>query len=577
MGLSLLWGCGPQQHVEDTRRAVGSPSPAIFLQPMRESEPNPLNWVDAAQEEVYPDLDPTWKHPSYLADSDPRTLRLQFWMDALYQLLYEQTPTAFERDGWTLPKPRIRIMEEPSLNAFSSSRSVCYRSSLHLEGVTATNVSNARVLLLSPRGSLGVYRRDQSHCIDRTDQPVPAALVAAYIRTNIQPTHCSFREEAGTLIFGADCRLGGSTPDAQPEIIQLESVSPWITLTTGVITHFESEAATLLTLTHELAHYFSAHGALFKPRVQYFYRQNEDNLKRPRPEPAPELAALGESLLKLPAFRTQEISGQHYHSEMFSYFRTALPRLIEPACQGADSPCFVACKDLITLGREPSFQKHLERFPQAQLKDQALLQYQQYETFFARCSEAITVSDQTPGALGTVPSETVRLIYWKSSRDDTTEGKPFSVAVEAMSQKLFAEAAERDIPMRKALDERLGYYTTEEEADMFALQGLAMLGIDPAIGRSYWLEFMRQSQEQDSALSFAYDRCKAVYDADPRWSVGGVAVPIPIGSFADPHHSKCFRLYKTDQRLEALDFPLGPDLQAKAERVGGPWQSLWPR
>jgi hypothetical protein len=571
--------CG--QKAEPVSRTLGNDqefesAPGADLPAIRAKIPAPLQWVDATLGEVYDDLATTWDHPTYQDEHSPHTQRLQYWADTLYDELLRTEPEHFNHANWKIPRPRIRIMEHPSRNAFISSRTVCYRSSLALakdngkgrEGPEAT-------LRINKKGMIGLYPAENFLCLDRTQEIIPAEWIKLYLDLNIGVQGCSYRLDQDTLVFGPECQVGGASPDRWVGRIALDLVTPWMTVTTGMLPLLEHEDELVFILSHELAHYFHAHGALVKENFSYFYQQSLDNLQRPRPKPDLELSELGNALRKLPSFRTQPIIGQRFHSEMFSYFRTALKHLIQPTCQNVESPCYEPCREILKLGENPAFQQNLLPFPQASLKGEALVQYLQYEESYGRCSESLTIGLEADPAQARVSLEAVKRIYWKAKLDPLPADYPLSHAIDDMNGQLLSEEAAQNALLQRALDKNLGYYTTEEEADMLALQWTALLGLEPAFAREFWLKFLQVAPEQDSAYNFAYDRCRNLYGQTPRWTEGGRHVVVPIGSFAESHHSKCYRIYKIDHRLDAISLRRGKDRRSEASQYGGPWETLF--
>jgi hypothetical protein len=576
---ALLWcvlaACGRPVHKPASEATDLRAFPA-YLAPTRSATPLPLFWVDARQDEVYPDLNTTWNNPAYYPDESPETRRLQYWLDELSEELMRLEPERFVRDDWSIPRPRVRIMRHSSINAFVSTRSVCYRSRLRLaQGASEPSSGPELTMMINKKGRIGLYESAQMGCLDRSDEPVPASWVARYLEENVKVQNCSFRLVEDILEFGTDCHIGSKSGQAWVGKIALDAVTPWITITEGALLHVANEDEAVMALAHELVHYYQAHGALVKANYNYFYRQTDDNLRLPRPVPDPELRLLGEALLKLPAYRTQAIDGQSYHSDMFSYFRTAAKHLVQPSCGDPTSPCYDACAPLLALAESPEFQAQTALFPQSQLKGQARAQYFLYEQEYKRCSAVIPLRDGENFTLGSLPRDRVKLVYWKVDLADQAQTPTLGTVVEQMNQLLQREESERSEIYQSALDKRLGYYTTEQEADLLALQWTAFLGLKAEVGRNFWLQFMRVSEEQDSAFNFAYERCLEVYQSTPRWTRAGVPVLVPVGSFADPHHSKCHRLYQVDRRLQAVSFPQGQDRRSEAEIIGGRWDELF--
>jgi hypothetical protein len=163
------------------------------------------------------------------------------------------------------------------------------------------------------------------------------------------------------------------------------------------------------------------------------------------------------------------------------------------------------------------------------------------------------------------------------AREELAQGKVPTVlaAVDVMNAQMMERDAKKDALLQRALDSKLGYYTTEQEADNLSVQWLAALGVEPQVAIDQWFRFAQHydGREQESPFSFGYKQCRALYDAVPRWSAEGRPVLIPIGSFADTHHSKCYRIFNIDQVLLSKVFQRGPDRLGRIEKEFGPWNA----
>lgn len=96
--------------------------------------------------------------------------------------------------------------------------------------------------------------------------------------------------------------------------------------------------------------------------------------------------------------------------------------------------------------------------------------------------------------------------------------------------------------LRRALSERLGYWTYEQEADDLAAEWLAYLGFPPEVlmEKIFMLLKHKTAALPPSEFEFNYDQCKALADAGWKNPDGSPAT-VPIGDFANPHHSLCYR------------------------------------
>ena len=197
------------------------------------------------------------------------------------------------------------------------------------------------------------------------------------------------------------------------------------------------------------------------------------------------------------------------------------------------------------------------KFPQTTLHGEALAQYFQYEENYLKCSEDVILASETDPSKGQIGVDVVKRIYWKARLQPLPAALTLASVIFDMNAQLIAEEMERTSLLQKALDEDLGFYTTEQEADFLALQWVALLGLDPGAAREFWLEYLQAAPEQDSPYNFGYERCDAAYHQSPRWTQSGQRLGVPYGSFAQIHPGKCHRVYQIDKRLGAVSFTVG--------------------
>lgn len=500
-----------------------------------------------------------------LGDRHPLTQRLQFWVDALDEKL-RRRPEYHEIMA-AIPRPRVQVLRQDSVNAFASSATVCFKVPVRIKGPRASFGDEEKVISISPAGKVGFYRRSQVACLEG-GQKTPEEVLTFY-RENLAQGPCRLRVEESFLWLEEGCELGAGALAAADTVL-VKAQSSKISLHLGLVRLFEEESQLLYSLLHELAHFYRAHGALNKKAYNYFYRLGSGQLK---PDPDPALDSLGQKLLELPSYRIQMVAGQRWHSEIFSYARHALHHLVKPACTSSDSPCFQSCEPLRDLLDSRENLALFGRFPAAPLPEEAKNLYFRWEENFSACLSSIGVSRENPEPnLGKVSLQAAKEVFWWGD-----EGRDSLVQIaQAMNQKFFDRDRYHAGLLQSALNERLGYYTTEEEADILALRWLALLGVEVQSAVDHWLIYgdAVSGQQLSTDFFFSADRCRDLYEAEPRWSEGGQIVPVPIGVFSEPHHSSCFRTWRMEQAVSGHVWELGPSLWDEAEARGGPYAAL---
>ncbi len=577
LAIAGLTGCG--RAPAPSRQAEAWTPLTRDLPPTREAAPNSIEWVEASDQEVAAGLGPWVDASDLLPANDPLAERLQFWADQLDATLRQNYPSRFydESGAALIPRPRLRLLLKNSPNAYVSSATTCYRVPILFKGAATEPAQNTsiKLLQLSGKGSIGIIDRDQVACLDRMQSPTPPERVVRFLRESAMIQGCTYAARGDALELGEDCQLASPARERGADGIVLLPTSNRITVETGLLELFPAEGQLVNTLFHELAHFYLGHGSLRKKGYNYFYRLNEENRLLPRPLPDPALAPLGLALLGLPQYRTQAIKGQSWHSELYSLSLLVLNSLVKPACGDEGSSCHDDCAPFSDLVLSPATKNLLGSFPQAQLKGEALARYFAWEKSLTQCLGGIRVGPRSEA--GIVERATALKTFWLAPvPDPIPENWRVLDLAQSMSQFYFQRDAASDKLLQKALDERLGYYTTEEEADNFALQWMPRLGVSPENALEHWQLYSAQleGREQDSPFNFTVTRCQELFAAEPRWSEGGQEVSVPIGSFGDTHHSPCFRLWNLDQRLRVRQEELQPSRFEEAERHGGPYKIL---
>jgi hypothetical protein len=146
---------------------------------------------------------------------------------------------------------------------------------------------------------------------------------------------------------------------------------------------------------------------------------------------------------------------------------------------------------------------------------------------------------------------------------------PFRANLEEVINALNARALKLDRKEASLLahvkTNRIGLYTTEQEADDLAMEFAALIGITPDQVMQGWLHFMNQAvdvvpaefraQEAQSVAS-----CKAMLDADfIATDAAGkkTAMFVPIGNLSEPHHSSCYRLFNFWRNKKTKTYKVG--------------------
>lgn len=526
------------------------------LSPTRFPNPVSSDWISLSEQEIEDELVSSPTTDIYLPIDHEETIRVQSILDQMYDQLTVSAPDRFQSIDrrFQIPRPVIRIRQSTSINASVIRLGVCRGASIFLQGKRKNSTKDAPkdlIISIDFRGRLATFERHEIKCIDRLNETLPASDIAHALMDDIAENRCDWKPTARGLEIGGNCILDDANLPQEVSGIHLTTTTNLFVITTAALNQFKQEKDLKFTLAHELAHYLYAHGSLVKGGYHYFYQQNRSNHAAPRPLADHSLKLIGDKVVKLPSFRTQPIEGQEFHSQMFAYFREAMTRLIEPACSTSEARCFLLCEGLRKVKTDSRQFGDFGQFPQSDLTGQALEQYWLYEKNFIPCAKAITLLDQdTQQVIGGVSRKNASLIYWNA---DATEKKNlYELAIE-MNQRIFLKDKEQNNLLTEALGQRVGYFTTEEEADNLALEWSTIFDIQSDDIFKYWIDYAYtlKGKEQDAELSFGYRRCAEFFRTYNDQIYKDQGPLVPVGSYSDPHHSLCYRAYRILVRLDA--------------------------
>jgi hypothetical protein len=514
-----------------------------YLPATRYAVANPLHWIQLNNNEAKSVLG----EEETLPIDHPTTIKLQSWADHLYDYLEAKDPARFRNSSGevSLPRPRVRVVTSEKPEAHTTAATACYKVPVIFSKppADASPPTEDDLILVGNRGVIGLFSKSKVACVDRMTTTVRPQDVIDLLAGS----GCRFDFKGDALVVGEDCKLSDKIKTTGANGIVLRSVADIVSLSSGLETVLKQDGSLLYTLLHELAHYFRSHAVLDKGDYQYFYHRDGQSEHLAQPLPASDLVALGAELLKLPHYRTQPIDGQFWHSEIFSYGAYALNTLVIPSCEATDSTCHQACAPWQQLMQNKERMAMLGRFPQAVLNAEARLIYADWETGFSQCLGAINSTH--------VDMAAAKKVFWRADFPETAASDwRLLDAAASMNKKIFDQSNTQTQLLQRALDAKVGYYTTEEEADNMALNWLVELGFSASDAIDHWWNFAAyfDGTSLQSELNFSRSRCLDLYNAKPRWTENGKPVQVPIGSFSDPHHSVCYRIWNIDQRIQHL-------------------------
>ncbi|MBM4251946.1 MAG: hypothetical protein FJ146_08235 [Deltaproteobacteria bacterium] len=535
------------------------------------------------------------------------TERVQSWVDRIDTTMRSRHADELAN----VPKPRAKVITKADPNAFVAPVPSCYDVPVRFGDSVSprrrSGSSVSKVIIESRLGSVQPWESG-APCIDgASTQDAAETLQQLVARFNASsPNGCKFSIASdGALIVGKACEVDSSLGSVSgADGIVLLQTANHVTVHSGILSMM-SEAAFASVLTHELGHYYRAHVTAHEADYGFFYTQTPEHIDH-RPQAEPKLAELGTQAVKATEVLDRstyfvKVEGQQLRSNYYFLVGSlvAKSRTASPACKAA----YVEATSY-------SFEDTMGMFPiQKDLKPGQAEAYLAFESAALACLKTLKFGGSMGFAAGsgyswaslkdlaakptwpkwladvTPDSETalaeLNLFVADSVGASSAESVESSVADAVLKLNRSLESVEDHAVtvLEKAHEERLGQYTYEQEADDFAVEVTAKIGLDPVAVTDAMRSLGKGQQSSLHGMSLGEKDCEKLmknkwHDAD------GQYVFVPVGGFVDPHHSICYRIFNIDRevsahkvvkanvKLPAYDDHSWKDLQREADRKG---------
>jgi hypothetical protein len=526
-------------------------------------------WADTSRDAYLNSIAPLVGISSrdFLAEDDALVTRMQFWLDRFDGWLRTQSP----QDMRFVPAPKAQVLKEPSVNAFVAPLPVCYDVGMKW---SARGTETDAVFVDAKTGELSLWPTDELKCEKSTD----AQRLADALQSLSQDWQGCKISKAGTQYAPQNCDVASDLAGkGSARKIVLFGMSNRITVHTALIGLMDEQSVAAV-LAHELTHYYRAHGVAAEKYYDYFYRLAAAN---PTTKPAADqsLAAQGKkavasSVLLNSTDMHEQGGATQFRSELYSVLGSVIQSATTPECEAAKR--WLA----EPFGSDDSAEAAMGQFPYAKLSDSGVDAYRKFLELGEICAKTIEVAAgegftgkkigwrsirnvmlkpafpkwqgqiRNQAALKRIRSQTV-------DRFNSLGQNPIGTNLwDSLTQisKRFGDqdtAAIRDL--QKALDDRLGQYTAEQEADDMSLEILADTGLEPAAGINAMRALGRGETSQLSGFLFGEDEC--ANHMSSRWRApNGDTILVPIGDFSEVHHSTCFRMWNMEREIVAHDW-----------------------
>ena len=518
------------------------------------------------------------------------------WANAWIDRLDRAARAAHPEIGIDVPRPHVLTIASDEINAASPSASVCMPIRVEVEG-TLDAILIGRGQPKEVRGAKHslVYLPVLGPFTARTTPGCPIAAIApekekdfvAFFNT-FAPT-CQIVGKAGAWkITRASCDATVALETEVVPFIETRATTNWIVMNEGVVTSLSerlpaprAEAAAVAVLAHELGHFYRAHSSLDLPGSadESFFYSLADFRRTGKPVAAPENSELRKAWN---AGYANYASADRLSSTksklspiLTGWLRQVLPSLLRQSCSPiGPGACTPSCNSLTgpdsdALGAEEFSESAMtclgsiavKRLPVPPALDQMSTTVFRLQL---TSMEKWTFGDDFDGkSLTTLPLAALLGGYFRVPGEDLVFVEPSPAGAKPPTLLDFFLNADRPISAKAKTYEEfrarvkrlgLGRYTDEEEADDISFELLERVGVPIAAARD--LQFSIMEQKWDRAVKTAgealaaarfdqtngldHAECLRIFAADAHSSL---AAWYPTGTFADAHHSECYRAY----------------------------------
>lgn len=505
-----------------------------------------FNWVEADDTTFAANAEPPpFRVGQKLAAKDMIVVRLQKWADLIHAAAAADYSAQNLGLPFTVPRPKIGVYPAKTPQAWSAGFPVCFK----IPSRVATAGENATKI----RGMIHLEADTYYERAPNFINPTPVNCIES--KANIDEFiawfnsfngDCRLFNEGGTVVIRGDsCKQKFGEGISEASGIEYYAVSNHIYFTSQMIAIGEGEAGIVATLAHELGHYYRTHTiqTLLGQRYEYWYQQEVP----PRAGKPLKLANSDEyssTLKKLLPYPMPIVERRKFAYILRDFLVSRIKGPLKEICGEACS-----CNAALKMVNEPWSYDFLGMNYSVSKESQK--KYLAYEDELIRCSRDLEITNRDS---------------WTEAYKDTFAEKfisefPSSNNLFSILETLNEKAMEVDREYRdfelQLIHGRIGFYTSEQEADDFAAEYVAKIGLDPLQANLEKYRHYRADPDysEDDFLArnggLTFERCLALREGE--WSH-----VVPMGSLTDIHHGGCYRLFNMDQEVKAHGWSAAP-------------------
>jgi hypothetical protein len=498
-----------------------------------------FNWVDVDYATLMRNAEPPpFRVGAKLEDKDLLVTRLQKWADLIHAAAAADYSAQNGGLPFTVPKPKINVMPAKTAQAWSAGIPVCFKIPTRV-ATSSEGAGKIRGVLHLEADS---YYERVPNFVNRT--PVSCVESKADIGEfvawfNSFNGNCKLFVEGGELVIrGEGCAKKFGEDIGEASGIEYYAVSNLIFFTSQMIAISEAEAGAVATLAHELGHYYRTHTiqTLLGQRYEYWYQQENP----PRAGQPLKLASSAEytaTLKRLLPYPMPIVERRKFAYVLRDFLVNRMKGPLKEICGEACS-----CNEALKMVNEPWTYDFLGITYSVPKESQK--KYLAFEDELLKCSRDLEITNRDAWLDAYKDTFAEKFI-----REFPSSNNLFSI-LETLNEKAMEVDREyRDFELN-LIHGRIGYYTSEQEADDFSTEYVSKIGLDPLTANLEKYRQYRASPDysEDEFLArnggLTFERCLALRES-------GWSHVVPMGSLTDIHHGGCYRLFNMDQEVRA--------------------------
>ena len=555
----------------------------------------------------------------FLPASHPMTKRLQAWITELDSHIRAEHPAKMAQ----VPSPIVHVEVTSDINAFVTAIPVCYdnvkltfngsQNSGARDGSQYLAIINDGVFFGGAAG-VGQSPTEMPDC--RHTKLTLAELNERLDFLNESHKDCKVTLKPGVdhsgntfeVLASKNCVLTGDLENASgASVLGMMATSRHVTVFTGIL-GIMGEEAIIAVLAHELGHYYRPHVGSGNVHYNFAYDASGVNPdKRPvskagSEEVVGQVGVVNSSFMvsgsrlsnlhhNVPKAALHEVAGSEFHPTM-------LPVLKELMILYS-STSNLACIEAFPMGEGLETNHVLQSFflPLRDLTDAESAKVTAWEAKAIACLEAVKLdaANASPNATEAMESATSNwgfareaakpvpttgtLLDWVRKMDadvkaayNSAKIKPatdFSDdAIKAINDRTDSDVAASKDLAEKFEQEKLGFYTVEQEADELSAEWVNGLHIDVKAPGDAFISFIKLFESDD-----VYNACNA--KRQNKWLEADQSFTfVPWNTLMlDPHPDSCYRVRDMDLEMGAHSYS-NPDGGPRQMPETPSWDSL---